>query len=133
MPLSSLAPEPAAFVAAVSPLSPCAANQCQPLHHQLIIDVAASNHPAYDPVTTVSPLKDLPHTIGQLSNLQQLVLRGCNALTILPDSVGDLSSLTLLELEGCHSLRELPGSLGQLQALRSLQIEGANNLEVRAR
>eukprot|EP00882_Tetradesmus_deserticola_P002331 GHRQ01002488.1.p1 GENE.GHRQ01002488.1~~GHRQ01002488.1.p1 ORF type:complete len:521 (+),score=226.11 GHRQ01002488.1:126-1688(+) len=96
----------------------------------LIVDVAASDNPAYDPVITVSPLKELPASLGQLPHLQQLILRGCNALRSLPDAVGDLSSLTQLRLEGCHSLKELPGSLVRLQALRSMEVDGANSLEV---
>jgi Leucine-rich repeat (LRR) protein len=99
---------------------------------QLIIDTSASDHPAYDPVSTTSPLKDLPSSLGKLPQLQQLIIRGCNALISLPDSLGDLASLTKLQLVGCHSFKELPASLLQLQALQSMEIDGANSLEVRS-
>jgi hypothetical protein len=97
---------------------------------QLIVDTSASDHPAYDPVIPTSPLTDLPASLGKLPHLQQLILRGCNALCSLPDVIGELGSLTQLQLVGCHSLKELPASIGQLQALRSMEIEGANSLEV---
>lgn len=110
------------------PALPCPAISLQPW--QLILDVAASDNPAYDPVITTSPLKHLPAGTCQLPHLQQLSLRGCNALTDLPDALGALSSLTLLEMEGCHGLKVLPDSIEQLQALRCLHINGANSLEV---
>lgn len=75
-----------------------------------------------------SRLALLPTSIGNLSRLTLLLLRGCGALTALPDSLGRLSSLQELRLLRCHALASLPDSATSLAALSHLTIDGANAL-----
>jgi internalin A len=67
-------------------------------------------------------LTELPESIGQLTALQELSLRG-NKLTELPESIGQLIALQSLYLDN-NKLTELPESIGQLTALQSLYLSG---------
>ncbi|KAF8061911.1 RUN1 [Scenedesmus sp. PABB004] len=98
---------------------------------KLVIDVAANPHPEYEPaVFPPSPLTALPDSLGALTALASLRLRGCDRLSALPESIGGLGAcLTELELVGVHGLAALPKEIGQLGALRRLRIEGAGALE----
>ncbi|ODG97604.1 hypothetical protein A4S05_12975 [Nostoc sp. KVJ20] len=67
-------------------------------------------------------LKSLPHSIGQLANLEHLDLEG-NKLTSLPESLGQLSNLKIIEV--AHNLlSDLPYSLGQLHSLQIPRLHG---------
>jgi len=63
-------------------------------------------------------LKQLPNSIGKLSNLDMLFLDG-NKLTSLPDTIGAIPSLRVLVLSN-NSLQELPESIGNLSRLEVL-------------
>ena len=63
-------------------------------------------------------LTELPDSVGQLQNLQELDARG-NELSALPESLGQLQNLQELSVSG-NRLTALPESLGQLQNLQSL-------------
>ncbi|MBV6627743.1 MAG: leucine-rich repeat domain-containing protein [Rivularia sp. (in: Bacteria)] len=63
-------------------------------------------------------LTALPAEIGQLSNLQSLMLWE-NKLSSLPAEIGQLSNLQHLELHG-NKLSSLPAEIGQLTNLQSL-------------
>lgn len=90
---------------------------------QLIVDVADNPHPEYSNyLLHPSPMTALPSSLGQLTNLRHLRLRGCNSLQALPDSCSGLVSLANLELVGCHSMERLPEWLGQLSSLQVGQI-----------
>ena len=73
-------------------------------------------------------LKKLPESIGQLQNLQELVLGGCKSLTTLPESIGQLQNLQVLDLERCKNLTTLPESIGQLQNLQKLDLGNCEKL-----
>ena len=76
---------------------------------------------------SVLGLTELPDSLGQLTQLQRLILRG-NRLTALPDSLGQLTQLWHLFLSD-NQLTALPDSLGQLTQLRSLDLSN-NRLTV---
>ncbi len=63
-------------------------------------------------------LSVLPESIGQLANLQQLILHS-NQLLELPESLGQLASLQTLSIHS-NRLSALPESLGQLASLQQL-------------
>lgn len=69
-------------------------------------------------------LKELPYTITQLQQLEQLKLSNC-ALRTLPDNFGNLKNLKELRLANNH-LQELPESFFELENLEKLSI--SNNL-----
>ena len=71
-------------------------------------------------------LKELPESIGTLSNLQELNI-GDNQLKELPESIGNLSNLQTLFLFN-NQLKELPESIGNLSNLQKLYI-GSNQLK----
>ena len=66
-------------------------------------------------------LKQLPESVGQLTQLQQLLLQG-NQLTQLPESIGKLTQLTWLSLD-FNQLTQLPESIGNLTQLKALEID----------
>lgn len=96
-----------------------------------MIDTSDNDEPEYQPfIYQPSLLKSIPNSIGELTALKQLRIRGCNALQSLPDTLGNLTHLMQLHIIGCHSLSSLPdGALARLTALECLVIDGANSLE----
>jgi Leucine-rich repeat (LRR) protein len=62
----------------------------------------------------------LPHSIGQLVNLETLNCSG-NHIEIVPDSIGSLTSLKLLSLSS-NQIAVLPGSLSLLVQLHHLYL-----------
>lgn len=56
----------------------------------------------------VEDLTEIPKEIGNLSNLSDLIIRGCHNLKELPKEIGNLSNLTDLTIEDCPNLKELP-------------------------
>jgi internalin A len=72
-------------------------------------------------------IKELPESIGQLTNLTDLDLRS-NQLTALPESIGQLTNLTDLYL-GSNQLAALLESIGELTKLTSLNLR-SNQLAV---
>ena len=67
-------------------------------------------------------LVSLPESMGQLTNLQYLGLGG-NQLVTLPDSIGQLTNLEELELR-INQLANLPESIGGLTSLTTLGLGG---------
>ena len=65
-------------------------------------------------------LETLPHGVGQLTGLSNLVLHG-NRLRVVPDSIGHLSRLKFLDLSS-NTLESLPPSLGELRELQTLNV-----------
>jgi Leucine-rich repeat (LRR) protein/GTPase SAR1 family protein len=65
-------------------------------------------------------LTELPDSLAQLTQLQQLYLRN-NQLTALPDSLAQLTQLQLLDLQN-NQLTALPDSLAQLTQLQLLDL-----------
>jgi Leucine-rich repeat (LRR) protein len=67
-------------------------------------------------------LQSLPEQLGNMSALQELLLRNCNSLERLP-SISQLSKLRVIDLSLCDSLQALPSvDLAQLTALTSVGV-----------
>ncbi|KAL2623455.1 hypothetical protein R1flu_003660 [Riccia fluitans] len=75
------------------------------------------------------PIQRLPKTLGQLSSLRSLIVRLCENLKTIPDSIGDLSSLWSLEVGSCKNLKNFPDSIGDLSSLWSLEVGSCKNLK----
>eukprot|EP00261_Vitis_vinifera_P038522 XP_019079765.1 PREDICTED: TMV resistance protein N-like [Vitis vinifera] len=68
-------------------------------------------------------LNEIPH-FSNMSNLEQLNVKGCRSLDNVDSSVGFLKKLTLLNLRGCQKIRSLPSTIQNLVSLKSLYIDG---------
>ncbi|CAF1724004.1 hypothetical protein HID58_085837 [Brassica napus] len=66
-----------------------------------------------------SNLVELPLYIPA-SYLKKFELRGCSSLRELPSSIGNMTNLEELYLGGCSSLVEFPSSIGNMTNLRNL-------------
>jgi len=67
-------------------------------------------------------LKVLPESLGELKNLQELVLDKCKALEELPSSIGYLTRLVKLSMKECKKVQQLPDSIGSCRALVELDL-----------
>ncbi|XP_039160392.1 disease resistance protein RPV1-like isoform X1 [Eucalyptus grandis] len=67
-------------------------------------------------------ISELPHSIGELKDLECLCLSRCDELRKLPDSIGGLVSLLELDLS-CTKVTELPDSIGSLRKLKVIRID----------
>ncbi|PKI77590.1 hypothetical protein CRG98_002044 [Punica granatum] len=65
--------------------------------------------------------------LGQLESLEELVVKGCNAIERLPD-LSRLQGLIDLRIEACEKLCQLDG-LEELKSLKCLYIIGCNAIE----
>ncbi|MQM04437.1 hypothetical protein Taro_037241 [Colocasia esculenta] len=74
-------------------------------------------------------VEELPESLGDLCNLQTLIITYCRFLERLPKQVGGLTNLRHLIIRKAENLRELPGSLCRLTNLRHLEISGSRFLE----
>jgi len=92
----------------------------------------------------------LPDAVGNLKNLESLMLRsyegliisepignlsclgylfvGCEQLWTLPESIGNLAVLQRLSLVCCHSIPALPESIGNLKNLKFIDLMNCNAL-----
>ena len=73
-------------------------------------------------------LRGLPDSIGYLTQLTELRFTDCHNLRDLPDSIGYLTQLTELRFTDCHNLRDLPDSIGYLTQLTGLSLHNCHNL-----
>jgi Leucine-rich repeat (LRR) protein len=65
-------------------------------------------------------LTQLPMHLGNLVNLQVLVLDKCKTLESLPESIGNLTLLQELQMRECKSITSLPESIGNCRNLREV-------------
>jgi Leucine-rich repeat (LRR) protein len=79
------------------------------LLHIKVLDFTCEDH-----------LRELPEEIGNLINVEKLVLSGTANLT-LPQSIGNLVNLTELYIED-SGIRKLPEAIGKLRNLRNMQL-----------
>ncbi|KAJ0717457.1 putative virus X resistance protein-like, coiled-coil [Helianthus annuus] len=87
-------------------------------------------------------IKELPQNIGNLFNLQTLIIFGCRSLTKLPKSFSKLKRLQHFDVRDTPSLIEFPLGIGELKSLQTLtkiviggdggfaitELKGLNNL-----
>ncbi|XP_062177036.1 disease resistance protein RUN1-like [Alnus glutinosa] len=62
---------------------------------------------------------------SRLPNLEQLILEDCTSLFEVHHSIGDLTSLVLVNLKGCKCLTSLPRSFYKLKSLETLILSGS--------
>lgn len=79
--------------------------------------------------STTFTLRTLPDTFANLSGVEEIHLRGLNALTSIPDVFSGLNALTELKIIDADSLTALPASIGQASNLRMLAIDGNGALK----
>ncbi|XP_028808014.1 disease resistance-like protein CSA1 [Neltuma alba] len=65
-------------------------------------------------------LVKLPESLGLLTGLKALKLRGCKNLVCLPRSIHNLKCLVLLDIAGCSKFARLPEKLNEIEALEEL-------------
>ena len=73
----------------------------------------------------LSQFRSINTEISRLKNLHELVIRHSN-IKELPDSIGKLTQLKYLEISGITGLQELPFSIGKLKNLNMLKIAPIN-------
>ena len=71
-----------------------------------------------------SMLEKFPNIHQEMKRLKNLILSE-SGIRGLPSSIGYLTQLTGLWLRGCHNLRDLPDSINKLQMLENLSLDTA--------
>ena len=69
----------------------------------------------------ISRITELPHSIGNHSNLVILDLKECHNLEILSEEIVKLVKLRYLDVSDCHLLADMPKGLGALSELQVLK------------
>jgi Leucine-rich repeat (LRR) protein len=72
-------------------------------------------------------MTSLPSSIGNLTNLKELILISNKHLHGLPDEIGILSGFETLNLEASY-LKSLPSSIGNLANLKKLRLGRSESL-----
>jgi len=67
-------------------------------------------------------ISELPETLGSLSSLQKLDLRGCDALVTLPVCLDQWTGMECLMLNDMTSFKELPPNMAVIKNLHKLHI-----------
>ncbi|KAJ0673165.1 putative virus X resistance protein-like, coiled-coil [Helianthus annuus] len=78
-------------------------------------------------------IKVLPENIGNLYNLQTLIVFGCKSLTKLPESFSKLKKLRHFDIRDTPLLEKLPLGIGELESLQTLTmiiIEGDDGFAI---
>ncbi|TMW96153.1 hypothetical protein EJD97_007822 [Solanum chilense] len=71
-------------------------------------------------------LKEIPDLSGL--QLEKLILEECNELVKIHPSIGDLTMLTLLNMKGCKNLLAFPDDVSGLKRLEVLILSGCSSL-----
>ena len=80
-----------------------------------------------DELAELDIIGSIPAELGQLTNLQELILVGYQLIGTIPAALGQLTNLQSLWLNGNQLTGTIPAELGQLTNLQEL-ILGGNNL-----
>ncbi|XP_028808035.1 TMV resistance protein N [Neltuma alba] len=75
-------------------------------------------------------LVKLPESLGLLTGLKTLKLRGCKNLVCLPRSIHNLKCLVLLDIAGCSKFARLPEKLNEIEALEELDASETDITEI---
>ena len=66
--------------------------------------------------------------IGELKELEELVLNGNALIGLIPDELQNLEELTILRLEGNNFEGQIPSSFGRLTSLREMYVNDNDSL-----
>ncbi|KAH7856248.1 hypothetical protein Vadar_034472 [Vaccinium darrowii] len=77
----------------------------------------------------ISPIKNLPTSVSNLTNLMILDVRACPNLEKIPWEIGLLKSLTHLDMSECYLLLNMPKEISMLVELEILKGFVVGNLE----
>ena len=69
----------------------------------------------------ISRIKELPRSIGMLTNLLVLDLKDCYNLELLPEEISSLTKLRYLDISNCYLLGNMPKELSLLTKLQVLK------------
>ena len=69
----------------------------------------------------ISRIKELPRSIGMLTNLVVLDLKDCYNLELLPEEISSLTKLRYLDISNCYLLCNMPKELSLLKKLQVLK------------
>ncbi|KAI9072025.1 hypothetical protein K1719_046015 [Acacia pycnantha] len=75
-------------------------------------------------------LVKLPESLGLLSGLKTLRLRGCKNLVCLPQSIHKLKHLVIVDIAGCSKFGRLPEKLNEMEALEEIDASETDITEV---
>ncbi|KAI9109063.1 hypothetical protein K1719_020018 [Acacia pycnantha] len=75
-------------------------------------------------------LVKLPESLGLLSGLETLKLRGCKTLVCLPQSICKLKRLVFVDIAGCSRFARLPENLNEMEALEEIDASETDITEV---
>ncbi|XP_028807927.1 disease resistance protein RPP2B-like [Neltuma alba] len=75
-------------------------------------------------------LVKLPESLGLLTGLKTLKLRGCKNLVCLPQSIHNLKRLLLVDITGCSKFARLPEKLNEIEALEELHASETDIIEI---
>ncbi|KAK4279134.1 hypothetical protein QN277_016887 [Acacia crassicarpa] len=75
-------------------------------------------------------LVKLPESLGLLTSLETLKLRGCKTLVCLPDSIHKLTRLVFVDIAGCSRFARLPENLNEMKALEEIDASETEITEV---
>ncbi|KAK4267910.1 hypothetical protein QN277_024632 [Acacia crassicarpa] len=75
-------------------------------------------------------LVKLPESLGLLSGLKTLRLKGCKNLVFLPQSIHKLKRLVLVDIAGCSKFARLPEKLNEMEALEEIDASETDITEV---
>ncbi len=73
----------------------------------------------------ISRFREINSEISKVKKLKQLVIKHC-PLRNLPDSIGRLSDLELLDISGITELKTLPETIGKLKKLKTFKLAPIN-------
>ncbi|KAL4637085.1 hypothetical protein ACB092_03G055500 [Castanea dentata] len=69
----------------------------------------------------ISRIKELPRSIGMLTNLVVLDLKDCYNLELLPEEISSLKKLRYLDISNCYLLGNMPKDFSSLKELQVLK------------
>ncbi|KAM3704908.1 hypothetical protein ACJW31_03G042100 [Castanea mollissima] len=69
----------------------------------------------------ISRVKELPRSIGKLTNLVVLDLKDCYNLELLPEEISSLKKLRYLDISNCYLLGNMPKDFSSLKELQVLK------------
>ncbi|KAI9108973.1 hypothetical protein K1719_019928 [Acacia pycnantha] len=75
-------------------------------------------------------LVKLPESLGLLTGLETLKLRGCKNLVCLPQSIHKLKRLVFVDIAGCSRFARLPENLNEMEALEEIDASETDITEV---